>query len=113
MELFLTPLSATFLPFTLKLNHRLFQKIIGITLISHQAFASSASVLTTQHYIIQLSNIINEEANLSPFIAGMRSVRLGRTVILVLPCKKKSLFSGYRTAKVDGDLIWFFPFRKP
>ena len=96
MELFLTPLSATFLPFTLKLNHRLFQKIIGITLISHQAFASSASVLTTQHYIIQLSNIINEEAkhlpcgNLSPFIAGMRSVRLGRTVILVLPCKKKA-----------------------
>ena len=53
MELFLTPLSATFLPFTLKLNHRLFQKIIGITLISHQAFASSASVLTTQHYILQ------------------------------------------------------------
>ena len=66
MELFLTPLSATFLPFTLKLNHRLFQKIIGITLISHQAFASSASVLTTQHYILQLSNIINEEAKHLP-----------------------------------------------
>ena len=66
MELFLTPLSATFLPFTLKLNHRLFQKIIGITLISHQAFASSASVLTTQHYILQLSNIINEDAKHLP-----------------------------------------------
>ena len=58
---------------------------IGVTLISHQAFASSASVLTTQHYILQLSNTINEDAKHLPcgheipqfFIAGMRSVRLG------------------------------------
>ena len=80
----MTPLSALFLLFTLKLNHRLaswfnFHKIISITLIIHQALTSSALVFTTQHYIPQLSKIINEEAKHLPWGHEI-SHRLGRTV---------------------------------
>ena len=60
------------LNFALKFNHHLaawfnFQKFIRITLISHQASASSASVLMTQHFILQLSNIINEKPKHLPW----------------------------------------------
>ena len=91
-ELFLTPLFTVFLLFTLKLNHRLaswfnFQKIIRRTHFPpsiRRKFCFSFNYSTLHSPAIQHNQwrgkIFTLRAwNLLPFIAGMRSMRLGRT----------------------------------
>ena len=92
-ELFLTPLFTVFLLFTLKLNHRLaswfnFQKIIRRTHFPpsiRRKFCFSFNYSTLHSPAIQHNQwrgkIFTLRAwNLLPFIAGIRSMRRGRTV---------------------------------